>query len=482
MSFSTVNWLLIVVGYLLAFFTSLHIVLQRREPTATMAWILGIVLIPYLGVLVYVLIGRRRLNRQLRRRRAQATAIEPRLASALVDDEDLLTGEQRPMLARAEVNILARLSSRVGCRWPTVGNKVTLIVDAEQTYAALEQAIEAAQHHVHFQFYIFQPDDTGRRFRELLVRKARAGVQVRVLTDGVGSWGIEDFLQPLVQVGGQHAQFQPVGRLSRHWHPNLRNHRKVVVVDGSVAFAGGCNIGDEYTGRRRPASYWRDTHLRIEGPAVTHVQEVFADDWFFAAGEEPDERSWFPENPARGEAMVHIVASGPDSDPPPIQRIFFAAVSSATERIYLTTPYFAPDQALLMALETAAMRGVDVRLLLPQKSDAPLILHAGRSYYQELLGSGIRIYEYERGILHAKTMVVDRTWATVGSANMDMRSFRLNFEINAAIYGAAFADQLTAVFEHDLRLAHEIRSEELRNKPPLQQFAESLARILSPML
>jgi cardiolipin synthase len=479
---SFLQWLVILFGYMLGFFTSTRIVLQRREPTATLAWILAALLIPYFGVLIYVMIGRRRLNRQLRRRRARATEIEPLLSNVVVDNMDLLDTQTRPTMARPHDNVLARLSSRIGCRWPTVGNKVELLPDANVAYASMEQAIRAAKKHVHFQFYIFQQDQTGRRFRDLLSAKAKEGVDVRVLTDGVGSFQIDDFIAPLIRAGGKHAEFLPVGRLRRHWHLNLRNHRKIVVVDGEVAFTGGCNIGDEYTGRKKKVGRWRDTHLRIDGPAVTHLQEVFADDWFFAREEEPDDENWFPEVTPVGDAMVHIVASGPDTDTQPIQRIFFAAVNQAQERVFLTTPYFIPDQAMLVSLETAALRGVDVRLLLPHRSDAPLVLHAGRSYYKELLESGVRVFEYHSGILHAKTMVVDRSWATVGSANMDVRSFRLNFEVNAAIYGSDFADQLTAMFEVDLKQAREVRLDDIRTKRWNKRVAESLARTLSPVL
>jgi len=271
---------------------------------------------------------------------------------------------------------------------------------------------------------------------------------------------------------------------SHHWpRANLRNHRKIVVVDGRVAFTGGVNIGDEYTGRKKRVGPWRDTHLRIEGPAAYHFQEVFAEDWHFATGEDPIEESWFPDPELSGEAMVQVVASGPDTDTQPIQRIFFAAITSARRRVWLTTPYFVPDQAMLAALETAALRGVDVRLLLPARSDMRLVLYAGRSYYDQLLTHGVQIYEYLQGVLHAKTMVVDETWATVGSANMDTRSFRLNFEINAAIYGPDFANQLGKVFLRDLKSAREVTREELAQRRHVgRRVMESFARILSPVL
>lgn len=478
------HWIVVAVGYLLALLTSLRVVMQRREPTATLAWVLGVILLPYIGVIAYLVFGRRRLERQVRRRRARATMIERDLERELGDDSASAAAarDSFPELQAPDENLLSRLTTRIGCRWPTGGNRVELLVDAERAYLSMEEAIEAAKHHVHFQFYIFQPDSTGKRFRDLLTRKVQEGVPVRVLVDGVGSFYAERFMQPFVRAGGQYAEFLPVGRLSRHWHPNLRNHRKLVVVDGRVGFTGGVNIGDEYTGRKKRVGYWRDTHLRVEGPAVRHLQEVFAEDWHFATGRQPESERWFEPVEAQGDARVHIIASGPDTDTQPIQRIFFAAVNSAKNRLWLTTPYFVPDQAMLVALETAAMRGVDVRLMLPARSDAPLVLHAGRSYYDELIEAGVRIFEYQHGILHAKTMLVDRNWATVGSSNMDVRSFRLNFEINAVAYGKHLADQLAQLFRRDLRLAREITLDHIAAKPVGQRMAESFARIMSPLL
>jgi cardiolipin synthase len=355
-------------------------------------------------------------------------------------------------------------------------------VNADQAYVALEQSIESAQDHIHMLYYIFQEDKTGTRFRDLLIQKVKQGVTVRVLTDGVGSWGVDSFMNPLVHAGGSFAEFLPVGTLGFHWHPNLRNHRKIAIIDGKIAFTGGVNIGDEYTGRKRKVGPWRDTNLQIRGPAVHHLQEVFAEDWFFATGEELLDERWFPDQQPIGDVMVQIIASGPDTETQPLQRIFFAAVTTAQERVYLTTPYFVPDQAMLVALETAALRGVDVKLLLPSRLDMQLVLHAGRSYYDQLLASGVKIYEYGSGILHAKSMVIDDRWATVGSANMDIRSFRLNFEINAAIFGQDFAHQLAQLFERDLARANQVTLEDLKHKRLAVRMAESLARILSPVL
>jgi cardiolipin synthase len=475
------NVLLVVAGYLLAFLIIMRIVLQRREPTATLAWVLSIILLPYIGVLMYLLVGRRRLNRRVRQRRVRAAVLEPHLDRVGEGVADLQVPEAPNHLIQPQASELLTLSDRMGLRAPTVGNKVRLLV-ANQAYDALEEAIRGAKSHIHLLYYIFNSDRTGARFRDLLIQKAREGVTVRLLVDGVGSFGASTFVIPLTQAGGKFAEFLPVGQFSRHWHPNLRNHRKIAVVDGRVGFTGGVNIGDEYTGRKKKVGRWRDSHIQISGPAVNHLQEVFAEDWYFASGEDLISERFYPDQQPVGDQMVQIIASGPDTETQPLQRMFFTAITSARKRVYLTTPYFVPDQAMLVALQTAALRGVEVKLLLPHRSDMTLVLHAGRSYYKELLESGVAIHEYMQGILHAKTMVVDDRWATVGSANMDVRSFKLNFEVNAVIYGAVFAGELVRIFERDLTRASQVTLEDVAQKSLRSRMAEGFARVLSPVL
>ena len=472
-----------MVGYLLAFIIILRIVLQRREPTATLAWVLFILLLPYVGAALYLLVGRRRLNRQIRKRRARQTELIPHLERQEQEVAQFQVEEAPANLTRPSDRELVLLSNRMGSRPPTCGNRVELLAKAKDTYWELEACIEGAKDHVHMLYYIFEDDPTGKRFRDLLVKKAKEGVMVRLLTDGVGSYGLDSFMGPLRAAGGQHAEFLPVGAFRRHWNLNLRNHRKIAVIDGRVGFTGGVNIADSYMPRRwRKIPPWRDTHITLRGPGVQHLQEVFAEDWFFATGRDLISERWYPEQQPAGDDVVQIIASGPDTATEPIQRIFFTAVTMAKERVWLTTPYFIPDQAMCVALETAALRGVDVRLLLPQHSDHPLVLYAGRSYYDTLLESGVKIYEYGASFLHAKSLVVDRTWGTVGSANMDVRSFRLNFEVNAAIYSQRFVDRLAEVFIQDLAGAEQVTSKHRDTRKMPQRVAESVSRLLSPVL
>jgi cardiolipin synthase len=469
-------------GYLLAFLLIPRIVMSQREAGATLAWILFIAFVPYLGAALYFLVGRTRIWRRRRRRARYRTAfrrsLDGRGGAAARCGALSLPPELRP-----PASDIARVAACVEGSPLLPGNRVDVLVDAGPAYESMEGAIRGARDHVHLMSYIFRDDDAGRRFLVALADKAREGVQVRLLVDGVGSHRLSSAaLEPLRDAGGRCAEFMPVLPLRPHWRPNLRNHRKILVVDGRVGFTGGLNIGDEYRGRKRRYAPWRDTHVRIEGPAVLRLQEIFAEDWLFATDEDlVDERYYVDAGPYAQE-LVQIVASGPDQDYGTIHSIFFTAISQARRRIRITTPYFVPDPAVLLALKSAAWRGVDVRVLLPGKSDLKLVQTAGRSFYRELLEAGVLLFEHRPGVLHAKTMVVDGAWSTVGSANMDIRSFRLNFEANVLVFGEAFAAQMETIFQADTERAKAVTLESVRRKPRARRFAEAVCRVLSPVL
>jgi len=471
-----------VAGYLIAFALIGRIVDERKEAGATLAWILTIVFVPYLGALLYLLIGRNRFRRRTRRR--------VRSLGLMHRDGDRPPHQEPDCFALAPDSSLdgdiARVALRVTGSPVLSGNSAQVFVDADETYDRMQEAILAASDHVHLASYIFRPDAAGRRFRDLLVAKAGEGVEVRLLVDDVGSHGLDDsFVLVLENAGGKFARFMPVMPLRPTWRPNLRNHRKILVVDGLVGFCGGLNIGEEYQGRKKKFAPWRDTHMRIEGPAVWRLQEIFCEDWHFAADENLLSRKYYPDFQADacpGKEMIQVVESGPDKRYETIRAVLFSAINAARKNVYITTPYFIPDDAMLLALKVASWRGVDVRILLPGKSDLLLVKWAGRSYYRELLEAGIRLYEHRPGILHAKTMAIDGSWATVGSANLDIRSFRLNFEVNVLISGRAFAARMEEIFASDLEHAHEITTQQMRDEPRLKRFTQSVCRVLSPVL
>ena len=456
------------------------IVLEKRHPLATIAWILSLALLPVAGFPIYYLLGPRRLRRKKSRRALALNRIGASLPDlrALTDPSlgivhEKLDVRRRQLIGLALNNSQAPLST---------GNQARLLRNGSACYEAIERALQEARHHVHFQSYIFEPDQVGSRFRDLLVERAKAGVEVRLLVDAVGSAALAPrFLQPLQRAGAELGVFNRVS-FARFRPANFRNHRKIVVVDGEVGFTGGLNVGDEYLGRARAAGAWRDTHLELRGPAVRGLQRIFVEDWNFATGHTVTAPAYFPERTGEGGELVQIVGSGPDRDWQAIQQLFFAAIASAQERVLLTTAYFVPDEPTLCALVTAALRGVDVQLLLPRHTDSLTARAAGRSYFDELLRAGVRLFEYLPGMLHAKTLVVDRAFCAVGSANFDQRSFRLNFEVSALIYGETVADQLATVFDQDLTVSREITPEEREARGFGQRLTEAAARVFSPLL
>lgn len=469
-------------GYLLAFILIPRILLGRREAGATLAWILAIVFLPYLGAALFFLIGRTRVQRRTRRR--------IRYHDLLVRSLGQLPCSPARSDASARIQDLpepTREISRVAtCLTGTPllpGNRVEVLIDTNKVYRQMEEAILSAEQNIHMMSYIFRADQAGTRFRNALIQKAKEGVEVRLLVDGVGSHSLGSrFVRPLLEAGARFARFMPVFRFSPHWRPNLRNHRKILVCDSRIGFTGGLNIGEEYRGRKKKFGPWRDTHVRLEGPAVLRLQETFAEDWFFATDEDLIDPKYFPATEPVGTELVHVVDSGPDHVQENIHTLFFTAISRAEKKIYITTPYFVPGPAMLEAIKASAWRGVDVRLLLPGKSDLKLVQVAGRSYYRELLEAGVRLYEHRPGILHAKTMVVDGVWSTVGSANMDIRSFRLNFEVNVLVSGEEVARQMEEIFLSDISSAREMTMETQHQKPKITRLAEAVGRILSPVL
>jgi cardiolipin synthase len=472
---------------------AIWILFEKRSPVATLAWILSLIALPYVGFVVFFLFGPRRvLRKRLKHRRARGavTATTPLGAS-----------EPPPAQRDPRVEQLVHLVRKAGEPSASQCDTVEIFHDVAKTYDAIEEAILGAKHHVHVAYYIFDPRRSGLRFREALIDRAKAGVMVRVLVDDVGSSAMtRRFVEPMKKAGIKFARFNEVTFSRIRSRLDFRNHRKIVVCDGTVGFTGGTNISDDYLppvggelpaaerlreagkARKGHASPWRDTHVRITGDAVRWLQLVFLDDWYYATEYAARDKEYFPPLRRTGQHLVQIVASGPDRDVEPIQKLYFAAITTARERVLVTTPYFVPDDAILTSLTTAAMRGVDVRVLVPRRSDSLVVTAAARSYYDTLISAGVRVYEYEPTMIHSKTVVVDDFFAAVGTANMDNRSFRLNFEVSAILYGSEHCDSLASQFRKDLAKSKEIKAS-ARTKIPLRwRIAEAGARVLSPLL
>lgn len=462
----------------------LVLVYERRRPSATLAWLLALIFLPGVGLLLYMLFGRLRAKREARKTEKASERLHTVLERYRVEDK--LKPDGSDAIDPSWGNLI-RLGDSLASTPASTGNRAAMLVDAEETYRAMAEAVEAATHHVHACFYIIQPDETGQRLRSMLTEKAKQGVTVRVLYDGLGSAKLPGgFWAPLTSAGGQVAEFRPVNPITAllPWSDRIdyRNHRKIVVADGRVAFTGGINVGKEYLGLDPSIGPWRDAHMQIEGPAALSVQSTFLEDWCYATGEVLDDPTLFPDPAPVGDHAVQVIDSGPDVRWSPIYFMFVQAMATARTRIWLTTPYFIPEPPVEQALIAAALRGVDVRILIPKRPDHRVVMWAATSYFRPLLEAGARIFRYTHGFVHAKTLLVDDGIATVGSANMDIRSFHLNYEQNAFVYGTEFATSLEMQFLADLEGCDEYTLAMEDGLGFGKRLLRSTARILSPLL
>ena len=505
----TLSWglLLSVAQVVWVVHIATFIILERRSPTATLAWITMVAALPLLGVAIYLLVGARHLQRKKLRLRLARDRIGELLREWKQARAKLLSLEGQLMRAGAQLGHLP----------PEEVREVRLFVDGDDCYDALAAAIAGARHHVHLEYYIFRDDTSGLRIVEALAERARAGIEVRLLVDAVAE-GLGHATVRGMRTAGVDVRFFNRVRLFRRWWRilNFRSHRKIAVIDGWIGFTGGMNVTDDHSVRVKGKAAWRDTHVRMVGPAVHGLQATFMQNWVFATGDDlgcdRQERfaGFFPPTPAGEELadvvtfgqhdasvatpsgpespatvpppqIAQILASGPDDDVYAIEAFYFAAITSAHARLWLTTPYFVPGEAILAAVASAAHRGVDVRLLVPRKTDSIWVDAASRTYHDELLAAGVQIYIYDSPMLHAKTAIVDDALAIVGTANLDNRSFRLNFEVVAAFYGGQCVADLARAFEVDLARAKPQLRREARS-PFAQRLLGSAARLLAPQL
>ena len=368
-----------------------------------------------------------------------------------------------------------------------VGNKVELLVDGPTTYDAMFAAIENARDHINMETFIIEDDEVGRHFAELLTSKQKSGVQVNFIYDSVGSLGTpKEFFKPLKDSGAKVLEFNPINPLTarKGWQVNRRDHRKLLIVDGQVAFVGGINISSVYSsgsyGRSKSSEGkppWRDTHLRMAGPVVSEFQKLFMATWSQQKGEPLASKNYFPEPGSKGNEVVRAIGSSPEEPYSQMYVTLLSAINSAESQVFLTNAYFVPDPQLLTALKEAVQRGVDVRLLLPAKTDSIMVFHASRSYYDELLSAGVKIYERQDALLHAKTAMIDGVWSTIGSTNLDWRSALNNQEINAVILGQDFGAQMQALFEKDLESSKLVTLEQWRKRSLAARLKERVARL-----
>lgn len=477
--------LIIISTLIINIFLAIALIfLERRDPTSTWAWLLVLFFIPILGFIIYLLLGRQLRQKHLFRWEGrnkigieklinyQLEAIENETFEFLKTDTE-------------EYDDMIFLHLRNNHSVLTQDNDVQVYTDGRDKFDALIEDLENARDHIHIQYYIFRLDGIGKQIEQILINKAKSGVKIRMLFDDIGSRGlhVKNFHE-LIDSGGEVAAFFPALLPLINPRLNYRNHRKIVIIDGRIGYIGGFNVGDEYLGLSKKFGYWRDTHLRIEGSAVHPLQTRFILDWNQASPKtniQYNER-FFPAIPRKGDVGMQIVSSGPDSEWEDIKDGYMKMIFLAKDYIYIQTPYFIPDTSMLDALRIACLSGVDVRIMIPNKPDHMFVYWATYSNVGILLKAGARIYIYENGFIHAKQIVVDDQVSSVGTANIDVRSFRLNFEVNAFIYDREKSHELAEIFEEDIQNSTELTLDAYLERERLIKVKESISRLLSPIL
>lgn len=478
---SIILWIIII---LISLLTAIRVIFDTRSPSKTAAYLLLIILFPVVGSMLYFLVGvnyrkRKIYSKKLIKNEQLFRQVQNRIQQDAIE----LKNTYKEITTRNEELIDLHLGESLS---PLTRNKITVLINGEQKFPCLLEAIESATQFIHLEYYIFEEDDTGTKLKDLLIKKANEGVAVRIIFDDFGSHDLWDnFVDEFRDNGVEIYPFFRVHFIFLANRLNYRDHRKVAIIDGKVGFIGGINIADRYINGKVDNTYWRDTHIKIEGNAVLTLQYHFLSNWNFCSGQELGlNHQLFPENFPDEDVtdLVQIVTSGPDYPRPSIMLSYFTGITMAKKLVYISTPYFIPNESIVNAIKKAAFSGKDVRLLIPEDSDSYFVDSASRFYFQEMLESGVKIYLYNKGVIHAKTLVVDDTLSMVGTANMDLRSFELNFEINAVVYSERINQELKQQFFKDLEHSTLITLEEWNKRSLFQTFFPALARIMAPLL
>ncbi|MBX3242341.1 MAG: cardiolipin synthase [Chitinophagaceae bacterium] len=475
---------LAVVIVLLDAVTIYRIIRDTHSPEKTLAYLLLVIILPVVGAVFYFSFG---INYRKERLYSKKVIADDNLFRRV--EERIMSGSLQILMDNAERlkdvdDMVQLLLNDSKCMLSY--NKAELLINGEAKFPAVFEALEKAEHFIHLEYYIVEEGVVADRFFEILTRKAAGGVKVRFIYDDFGSSGLKrKRLNALRAAGIEIYPFYEIKIYALANRLNYRDHRKIIIIDGHTAFLGGINFSDRYTNVPPGTLYWRDTHLKLTGASVNNLQYHFIANWNFCSGYKLEvDRSLFPGNllDKVGEDLVQIVAGGPDYPRSSIMLSYFTAIVMAKKRIYITSPYFIPNTSIFDALVKAALSGKDVRLLLPGISDSRIVNAAAKSYFSELLKSGVRIFLYRKGFVHAKTMLVDDTLSMVGTANMDVRSFDLNFEINAVVYSSRINSELHKAFLSDLENSEEVDPVEWGKRGKMAEFGDACARLLSPLL
>ncbi|KQC33938.1 cardiolipin synthetase [Nonlabens sp. YIK11] len=485
------NWFLtaLIINYIVALSAAFFLIRNNQNPRKTLSSLLFLIAFPFVGLAIYYFFGLEyRKSKIFKRKDLNSHHLVEKWNDRLfMHDSKLEEYEASFLEDRVKMVRLLRHNQKSPL---TLRNDLQVLYNGENTFEAIFKAIKEAKDHIHLEYFIFNDDNIGNQFIDHLVDAAQRGIEVKLIYDSVGSDLSRAAKKRMTEAGIVHHAFMPVifSRFTRK--ANYRNHRKICIVDGHIGFLGGVNVSDEYvnTPDRDPLDYWRDTHLRIEGHAVKSMQAQWLLNWFFVCDGEYHEaddeikETYFPEIDEKENKAVQIAASGPDTDWANIMEAIFAGINSAEESIRITTPYFIPNEAILIALKSAARSGINVEIMLPRIGDSWAARYASRSYFEEIMESGIKIHWYCKGMLHAKTMVVDNKFLTIGTCNMDYRSFDINFEINALIFDAETAKSLDQKFDEDLKDCQTLDLEKWLERSKTYKFKESFCRLWAPLL
>ena len=465
----------VIVFHLLGLISSINAVMTARTSQGAIAWIISLNTFPYVAVPAYWFLGRSRFHGYVIARRSDDAETMGKL-------ERLLVKLQPYRIPETELSAMRLASERLADLPYLGGNSVELLVDGDETFNSILQGIDAATDYILFQFFIIKDDEIGCLLKDRLVARAKEGVKIFFLYDEIGSHDLSAaYKRELRDAGVEVYDFHTQKGIRNRFQINFRNHRKVVIVDGKDAWIGGHNVGDEYLGRDPEFGHWRDTHMKITGPAVLAAQVSFVEDWHWATDTYILESQWMPIPADEGDVKVLIVPSGPADSLETATLMFHHAINSASDRIWIASPYFVPDDAILGALQLAGLRGVDVRILIPDKADHLLVYLAAFAYFEEASRTGVRFFRYTDGFLHQKVMLIDDRVATIGTANFDNRSFRLNFEITAVVADSGFVKQVEQMLEEDFSHSREMTANDVNDRSFWFKLGTRLARLTAPI-
>ena len=479
---------------ILVVFVSLLIFFDNRDPAKTISWLLVMIFLPGIGFVLYLLFGENLRSKKVKKTKvAVAKFLNNQDIKGMISLQRLSTTQKDALKDNVIFHDLESESKKKVMqlilnseRSPfMLNNQVDIYTEGVEKFDRMIEDIDNATNYVHLEYFIVKDSQIGRRLKDVLIKKAGQGVKIRFIYDEIGSFRLMIHPEFVREMRGAGIEFRPFIQVHfpyLHRKFNYRNHRKICVIDGSIGYIGGLNIGDEYIHKSKKFGFWRDTHLRIEGESVYMLQTVFLIDYYIGSGQRLDEEELFPSISYKGDSVIQIVSSGPDTQYESIYNAYFASIAQAKKSIYIETPYFIPDDALLTALRTALLSGVDVRIIFPSFPDHRVVYYASLSYLEEIISLGCKVYFYEKGFIHSKMILVDEEIASVGTANMDIRSFMINFEINAFIYDEPTIKKLYDIFEADILDSKEISYSEFKNRPLIQKVFDSAARLFSPIL